>query len=1097
MFFLLFQFTTISLLQIPNYSLLSYASNGYSSSKDNSFNTNSSVNKNLADYTLLIYMIGSDLESKSYSATSDLVEMKNGVHNSKLNVIVETGGGGGTLDGKRFVDFSKVQRHKIANGTISTLMDLGQRNMGDPNTLSSFIKWGELEFPAKKYAIILWDHGGGLNGFGKDLIFNNDILTPLELTKAFQSATISTNNTFELIGFDACLMSSLEVASHLQNAAHYMVSSEEVEPSWGWNYTAIIQNLTANPEQSGRSLGTAIVDSFVRHSRNLSTSEKFAADQEITLAVIDMTKLSQLVKDVNALSNALGSNIYDLPSAISLSRSIDLTEHYGQSARGSSGFVDLSNLLLNIQEKYPSLLHKINEVQNSLKATSIYKFRGEARPNANGLSVYMPLLKSEYSNTTELNVISPDWLKLLLTQRSMITSDKQPPIINSIREGNIIMANAYGSDFASIYAQIVTNSSQGNNLIYLQSIDPSLIDNDGYFQYKQHKMLVVCNETKCTPSSMKLEVNRDKKFSFIPVRLESNNGKFNEDVSLIYEIGKDGKFVFLGYTPEVGPVEKTIPKGQFSLKNGDKIFFKALTYRAQYKSVGDISGQELSRSTFAEDGKPLLVNNPEKVEPRYSNLSSRFAISFTICDYSDNSDKTRWYIFNSNKDRLPTLSHDLEFGYDVLSKGASAFSQAGLTYVNPTFGFKLEYPSDWVEVRHNIYDNSSSSDDVFAGDPKIVNFLLPKPYSSAGNLPTSVSVSVTDWPFREQPKSFFDFFNKTHNQNKLQAGNVEIIYSNATTIAGNPAFKFIFKYISNPEQSLGIVKEPRMEQIVTVLMNNRMYFIDFASYYSQFYHYLPVVEKIVNSFASFTKNINANTSSYNHINRSPDASLSKGNALLEISNSVNTRIKESNISRNIINNTIFSNYSDTVYGYKVKYPVYAGVGEPISLKNANPNFRGEMFALNDDTVRSADVSNSVNLIITAFNKNELQQTKNASPVILTPSSLKTFDIHSIISSVDGKLSSLKSILTNFTLLNKSNSMFKNHPAYIVEYKYFNPVYKSPMQEKVMHVVFGDYLFSFEYNSKPSNYYRYLPILHNMLNSFEYNGNMQSTNSESN
>lgn len=160
---------------------------------------------------------------------------------------------------------------------------------------------GCVRISSKKYAIILWDHGGGLNGFGKDLIFNNDILNPLELKIALLTAKVYTNTTFELIGFDACLMSSLEVASHLQNVTHYMVSSEEVEPSWGWNYTAIIQNLTANPEQSGRSLGITTVDSFVRHSRDFSTSEKFGADKQITLAVIDMTKIPQLIKDVTPI----------------------------------------------------------------------------------------------------------------------------------------------------------------------------------------------------------------------------------------------------------------------------------------------------------------------------------------------------------------------------------------------------------------------------------------------------------------------------------------------------------------------------------------------------------------------------------------------------------------------------------------------------------------------------------------------------------------------------------------------------------------------------------------------------------------------------
>jgi len=64
-------------------------------------------------------MIGSDLESKSYSATNDLIEMKNAQHNSKINVVVETGGGGGNIDNKRFIDFTKVQRHKVIDGTIS------------------------------------------------------------------------------------------------------------------------------------------------------------------------------------------------------------------------------------------------------------------------------------------------------------------------------------------------------------------------------------------------------------------------------------------------------------------------------------------------------------------------------------------------------------------------------------------------------------------------------------------------------------------------------------------------------------------------------------------------------------------------------------------------------------------------------------------------------------------------------------------------------------------------------------------------------------------------------------------------------------------
>ena len=601
-------------------------------------------------------MNGSDLEAKSYAATNNLIQMKNAGHTSRINIIVQTGGGGGEIDGKRFIDFSKVH-----NGTIHTLVDLGQRNMGDPNTLSDFVEWGALKFPAKKYVLILWDHGSGLNGFGKDLIFNNDILTPLELKEALLVADITTHIKFELIGFDACLMSSLEIASRLGNITHYMVSSEEVEPLWGWNYTDIIQNLSANSHEPSISLGMSIVDSYMKLSKYLSKSEKFGADKQITLAVIDITKIPQLIQDLNALSDSLEFNIHDLSSAINLSKSIDLTEKYGQSVRGSTGFVDLSDLVLNIKEKYPSLSERIKAVQNALEKTIVYKFNGAARPNANGLSVYMPLEKNEFNNKTELFVISPSWLRLLLLQKSKIGSDIEPPIIKSSREVNSIKASIFGSDIKNIYAEIVANSSNGHNLIYLQSIDPSLIDNHGYFQYIQHRMLVICNETKCIAVSMKLEINRDSQFAFIPVRLDSNQNNIHEDVSLIYEIGKDGKFAFLGANPEIDP-EKTIPKGDYSLVKHDNIFFKALPWKADFTSARDLSELELS-STSAEDG-PLVVNDPEKIQPRYINLTSPFALSFVVCDYSDNCDKTRWYSFNHHVQKLPVLKHDLEFGFE-------------------------------------------------------------------------------------------------------------------------------------------------------------------------------------------------------------------------------------------------------------------------------------------------------------------------------------------------------------------------------------------------------------------------------------------------
>ncbi len=305
-----------------------------------------------ADYTVLIYMIGSDFETRKYTASNDIQEMVNASPDSNINIVLQTGGG---IQGDASeIDFSSVQRHQIVNNTIQNLMDLGHKNMAESTTLSDFINWGVSEFPAKKYAIIFWDHGSGIHGFGKDVNFNNDALSPSELFNGFYYGLNGTGVNFELIGFDACLMSSLEVASKLYYFSNYMVASEEIEPEWGWNYTDIIKNLDTNPNQSGHTLGKTIIDSYSNSSRYLSESEKYGTHHEITLSLINMTNIPQLVNHVNSLSKSIKTNIQDLNSSISLSKSIDQTEHYGQSALGrSTGLIDLYDFTVELGRQVP------------------------------------------------------------------------------------------------------------------------------------------------------------------------------------------------------------------------------------------------------------------------------------------------------------------------------------------------------------------------------------------------------------------------------------------------------------------------------------------------------------------------------------------------------------------------------------------------------------------------------------------------------------------------------------------------------------------------------------------------------------------------
>jgi hypothetical protein len=1057
---------------------------------------------NMANYTLLVYIVGSDLESQYYSASKDLQEMRTAAigNSTNINVIVQTGGGGGTPDRspsgiERVIDFTKVQRHQITNGDFHTLMDLGVINMAEPTTLTDFIKWGISNFPASKYAIILWDHGSGLNGFGKDILFNNDTLTPVELGEAFSAAKYETDVDFELIGFDACLMSSLEVASRLYEVAGYMVSSQEVEPSWGWDYKAIIERLMTDPNQSGSTLGITIADSFAKHSEDGSKLQEFGADKDITLSVIHLSKIPQLVKDVNVLSNALVSNISDLPSALDISKSIALTESYGRSSRASSGLIDLFDLTQNLQDKYPALSENIEAVQNSLKNASIYTVNGSARPNAHGISIYLPLRGNEFSSTRELSAVDLDWFALSNIQESILSSDTQPPILKSIKQGGNITSSVYGSDISTVFAQIITNSSQGPDLIYTQNIDPSIIDGKGFLHYGKYQMLVICNEVKCIPASMNLEINRDNKFAFIPVRLESGSGDINQDVSLVYEINKDGKIDFLGVTPEINP-EETIPKAISGLDQNDRIFVKALPARHEAQHVGDISSQKLrNTSNYIEDG-PLEVSDPSRINASYADIMSPFSISFTICDYSDNCDKTRWYNIDPNQETLsPHLPLEAQFGYDV----AAAENQSNpgnlgddpYTYINPTFGFTLQYPSDWIRESQNIYDDLSS--DLFS-DPIVVS-LSPSEYigvRGSGYRP-SIILQATDWPrFNEQsPKYLFDFLNST-SQGLGQ--NYEIVNAGHTVIAGNPGFAFTIEYISKAEQFLDIAEDKRTETMITTLMNGRMYTITFGSYSSQFETYKPVAESIISSFEPYP--ISNPSQNQNNVEMALDFGRLTDLETADVNNSsIRDSIKTQGASmaddltttntHNTTGDILFSIFSDKKYGYSIKYPANVGLGKPFSLEDASPNLVGNLFSLDNSSQSSPNPAESAQVIVAAFYTNETDLITKL--VMLPPAfmpDLARFDMDSVTSIANEELSFYQ-MLSSFSLIQNSTTNLNDNFAYNIEYKYFNPVYRSMLQTKEIYVWDNDRLVVFQYSSNPTKYYEKLPIFQEMVDSLKF------------
>jgi len=216
--------------------------------------------------TVMIYLNGSDLESMSGAATLDISEILEADLSKNVNVVIQTGGTSrwyntsvSAKTSQRFI----VKNHKLKKACN----DLGQLNMTDGDTLGDFIRFCDRNYPADRNFLVLWNHGGGpVYGYGYDEnVGESDTLTLDELQKALDDGGVY----FDFIGFDACLMASIEVGYTLYNYADYMIASENFESGYGWEYKYWLSALGKNSSIETPLIAKMIIDNFVLESQEI------------------------------------------------------------------------------------------------------------------------------------------------------------------------------------------------------------------------------------------------------------------------------------------------------------------------------------------------------------------------------------------------------------------------------------------------------------------------------------------------------------------------------------------------------------------------------------------------------------------------------------------------------------------------------------------------------------------------------------------------------------------------------------------------------------------------------------------------------------
>ncbi len=316
----------------------------------------------------------------------------------------------------------------IDKGKFEELDDWGVVNSASPKTLERFVSEARKRYPARRYALIIGDHGDGWTGAClDDSAGGEEILTPAEMAKALDGANL------ELLGFDCCLMGTLEVGLALSHDARYLVSSEELEPLSGWDYKAVLTALNKNPEMDGAQLGTIIADTY---------QSSFASDDSeglaITLSVVDLSKLPAVQKALEKVGAALAQMIESggRKAWVGAARARAHAEEYGSSddLEPGSSMHDIVDLAGNLAMKVPSLTADALALQEAARAAVVHTVHGKARPQANGLSLFFPPTAEEidpaYGKTPG---VPKAWLTFLNSYSDFAGTDLNPPKITKLK----------------------------------------------------------------------------------------------------------------------------------------------------------------------------------------------------------------------------------------------------------------------------------------------------------------------------------------------------------------------------------------------------------------------------------------------------------------------------------------------------------------------------------------------------------------------------------------------------------------------------------------------------------------------------------------
>lgn len=378
----------------------------------------------LPEWTFMVYLdADNNLEGPGID---DMNEMEEFGSTDEVNIVVQMdrireydSTNGDWDDCRRFYIEKDLDNDRITSPEQGRL---GEVNMGDPETLIDFVSWSVENYPAEKYALVLWDHGGAFRGICWDDTVpglpegEHDHINMTELNYAMeQTYKILGNRKLNLCGFDACLMAQVAVMYELKDFVKVGVGSGYNEPGDGWPYDEILSHFTEKPEMDEKDLAKIIVEEYIISYNNKQTDPQDYP--MVTQAAFDLEQMDDVVAVLDEFSEELASRgplgsleyLFQIYQARKNANSYDMANVFIYDLTGYPLYdvIDFTVLLDQyIADAFPKndrIQELTARVRNSILGEG-FMFASEAdqwHPDANGLSMYFPNKEEDALSLTQ------------------------------------------------------------------------------------------------------------------------------------------------------------------------------------------------------------------------------------------------------------------------------------------------------------------------------------------------------------------------------------------------------------------------------------------------------------------------------------------------------------------------------------------------------------------------------------------------------------------------------------------------------------------------------------------------------------------------